>query len=133
MNSIQYKFDPMHTSVMWCCSHFGFSSPKGQFTMINGELSFNEASPELSKFNVVIDINTLSTGIEKFNEHLKSKDFFNYAEFPEAVFKSSKITMIDRQNMEATGDFTLLGVTKSVILKVAINLSGIKCQLRAKK
>ncbi len=125
MSTLSYKFDPMHTSVMWCCSHFGFSSPKGQFTQIDGDLSFNEEIPEQSALNVVIDINTLSTGIDKFNEHLKSKDFFNCEEFPEARFKSTRITMIDNKTAKVEGDFTLLGVTKSLVLNASMNLIGV--------
>ena len=124
MSNINYKFEPTHTSVMWCCSHFGFSSPKGQFTMVEGDLSFNETNPASSSLNVTIGINNLSTGIDKFNEHLKSKDFFNCEEYPTVTFRSTKVTMLDNINAKVEGDFTLLGVTKPIILTATINLVG---------
>ena len=120
MNS-SYKFDAMHTTVMWKCSHFGFSTPYGLFSMIDGELTFDENNISASKVSIVININNLSTGIAKFEEHLKSKDFFNVAEHKYATFKSSSVAILDKNHLKVTGVLTLLGIGHEINLIAVIN------------
>ena len=124
MSNTIFNFDPMHTTLLWQCNHFGFSTPKGQFTMIEGTLEFDEHSPENAKVNVKIDIATLSTGIKLFNEHLLGKDFFDVEKFPNAIFVSQKVKPITKNELNVEGLLTILGVAKSVSLNVTLNKVG---------
>jgi polyisoprenoid-binding protein YceI len=119
-----YNFDPFHTSVIWSATHFGKSSPHGIFSNIEGTLVLDEAAPENSKVDLKVPTGLIATGIEKFNEHLKSKDFFNVAEFPDAKFVSTKVEKTGEKTAKVTGDLTILGVTKPVVLDVTFNGKG---------
>lgn len=116
-----YTFDPHHTSVIWSAGHNGHSSPHGIFSNIEGTLTLDEAAPENSKLDVTVPVTMVATGIAKFDEHLKSKDLFNVAQFPDAKFVSTKVEKTGDKTAKVTGDLTLLGVTKPVTLDVTLN------------
>lgn len=116
-----YKFDPNHTSVIWSASHFGHSNPHGIFSNIEGTLVIDEAAPENSKVDVTVPVDKIATGIAKFDDHLKGKDFFNVAEFATATFVSTKVEKTGDKTAKVTGDLTLLGVTKPLTLDVTLN------------
>lgn len=119
-----YTFDPTHTSVIWNVGHMGKSNPHGIFSNIEGTLVLDEAKPENSKIDVKIPTGLIATGIPKFDEHLKSKDFFNIAEFADAKFVSTKVEKTGDKTAKVTGDLTLLGVTKPLTLDVTFNGKG---------
>jgi len=119
-----YKFDPMHTSVLWQCSHHGFSSPSGLFTMIEGAIYIDDSFPETAAFTVTIDINQLSTGIAKFDKHLKSEDFFDGKRFPNAYFESTKVEIMNKNEAKVSGFLTLHGISRAEIIYVKLNKIG---------
>lgn len=119
-----YKFDPTHTNIVWKANHMGFSNPSGRFTVKDGTLVLDEANPANSTVEVTIDVNDLVTGIPKFDEHLKSPDFLNTAKFPTATFKSTKVDVKADKIAAVTGDLTLHGVTKPVVLNLTLNKIG---------
>lgn len=118
-----YNLDPNHTNISWHVDHFGFSSPSGRFGIKEGTLVLDEANPAASNLNVTIDVTGLVTGIPKFDEHIKSADFLDAAKYPTAIFKSTKV---ERSGNEAkvTGNLTLHGVTKPIVLDVELNKIG---------
>lgn len=116
-----YKFDPNHTSVIWNADHFGYSKPHGIFSQIEGTLSLDEADPAKSNLNVTIPTDKIATGIPKFDEHLKGKDFFDVAAHPTATFVSKKVEVTGKDTAKVTGDLTLVGITKPVTLNVKLN------------
>jgi len=116
-----YTFDPNHTSVIWNASHFGHSNPYGIFSNIEGTLILDEAAPENSKVDVTVPVAKLATGITKFDDHMKSKDFFNVDEFATAKFVSTKVEKTGDKTAKVTGDLTMLGVTKPLVLDVTLN------------
>lgn len=120
-----YKLDPAHTTVIWNANHIGFSNPHGLFSMIEGTLVLDEAAPEKSSVDATISTANLFTGNPKFDEHLKTKDFFDAVAFPKATFKSTKVEKTGDKTAKVTGDLTLLGKTKPVVLDVTYNKSGI--------
>jgi len=116
-----YKLDPHHTSVVWTANHFGFSNPSGKFSEVEGDLVLDEKHPAKSKVNVVIKMANLFTGYDKFDNHLKSADFFNIEKYTTATFTSKKINLTGKNSAKVMGDLTLLGVTKPVTLNVKMN------------
>jgi polyisoprenoid-binding protein YceI len=121
-----YVLDPSHTSVNWSINHFGFSNPSGKFASINGTLALDEIKPEESKVNATIEIANLFTGIAKLDEHLKSKDFFDSANFPTATFVSDKVELTgkDKDTARVSGLLTLHGYSKPITLVVKLNKIG---------
>jgi len=123
--SKKYSFESNHSSVMWFANHFGFSNPSGKFTGIEGVINLDEANPAKSSVEATIKIASLNTGLEKFDQHLKSADFLNLDKFATAKFISKKVTLIKKDSAKVEGDLTLVGVTKPVVLDVKFNKSAV--------
>ena len=119
-----YTLDPNHTNIYWKANHFGFSSPSGKFADVKGTLLLDEAKPEKSKVVVTINPASVTTGIPKFEEHLKSQDFFNVLKYPEATFTSFKVDKTGKDTAKIYGDLTLLGITKRIVLDAKLNKIG---------
>lgn len=120
-----YTLDPYHTNIDWRANHFGFSNPSGKFAKSVGTLKLDAADPAKSSVDVTIDTNSLVTGIDKFDEHLKSKDFLDVAKYPTARFVSTSVKLTGSDTADITGNFTLHGVTKPVVLKAKLNKLGL--------
>ena len=122
--SDSYSLDPNHTNILFHANHFGFSSPSGRFGIKDGTLALDEQDPAKSEINVTIDTTSLATGMDKFNEHIKSPDFLDAGKFPTATFKSTKVEVTGKDTAKVSGDLTLHGVTKPVTLDVKLNKEG---------
>ena len=116
-----YKLDPSHTAIVWQVSHFGFSSPSGKFMNVDGSVLLDESKPENSSVNVTIKTVDVVTGVAKLDTHLKTKDFFDTDAFPTATFVSTKVTKTGKDTAKVEGNFTLLAVTKPIVLDVKLN------------
>ncbi len=123
--AVKYQIEPNHTSAVWFASHFGFSNQSGKFSDVSGEIVFDEAKPANSSVDVTIKIASLVTGLAKFDQHLKSADFFDVEKFPTAKFLSKKIKVTGKDKSKIEGDLTMHGVTKTVTLDAKMNKSGI--------
>lgn len=119
-----YTLDPNHTNITWSANHLGFSNPNGKFAKAEGTISLDEKEPKNSSVKVTINTGSVITGIEKFDQHLKSKDFFDSEKFPVATFVSNKVDIVSKDTAKVTGDLTLLGITKPAVLDVKLNKIG---------
>lgn len=120
----KYTFDPSHTQVIFYINHMGFSTQEGEFHKVDGSLMLDEAQPEKAELNVTIDTNSLDMDDTKWDEHMKSADFFNVVKFPSMTFKSTSVQKTGDHTANVNGDLTILGVTKPVTLAVTHNKSG---------
>lgn len=119
-----YTLDPGHTQVHLSWSHFGFSHPAGRFDRFTGDFQFDPADPTRSRVTVTIPVDSLDTGVAKLDEHLKGPEFFDVARYPDAVFRSTRVERAGDHALKVTGDLTLHGVTRPVVLAVTINKIG---------
>ena len=119
-----YTLDPSHTNIDWRVTHMGYSHPSGKITDASGTIILDEANPANSKVSVDISPANFLSGVPKLDEHMKSKDFFNVVEFPKAKFVSTKVELTGKETAKITGDLTLMGVTKPVILDAKLNKIG---------
>lgn len=108
----QYTLDPAHAAVTFQISHLGLSWTHGRFNKVTGEFTINKDAPDQSTFALTIDPNTIDTGNQQRDDHLKSPDFFNVKQFPEITFQSTKVEPIEN-GYKVTGDLTMHGETKS--------------------
>ncbi|KFN42307.1 YceI family protein [Arenimonas metalli] len=120
----KYNIDPTHTQVEFTYSHMGFSNITGRFDTVQGEFLFDPANPTQSSVNITIPVESLSTGVEKLDEHLLKADFFDAATYPTATFKSTGVTAAGDNALKVAGDLTIHGVTRPVVLDVTINKIG---------
>ncbi len=113
-----YSVDPNHTFPSYEIGHFGYSLQRGRFDKTSGKITLDTAAKKGSA-DIVIDTASIDTGHKKLEEHLRSEDFFNVARHPQMTFRSSSFTFDGDKVASATGDLTLLGITRPVMLKVA--------------
>jgi polyisoprenoid-binding protein YceI len=95
--------------------HVSLSWTFGRFNDVTGKFSFDADKPEASSFSVVIKTESIDTGNQKRDDHLRSPDFFDAKQFPVISFTSKSVKATDK-GYEVTGDFTLHGVTKSITI-----------------
>lgn len=120
----KYDIDPTHTQVQFTYNHLGFSNITGRFDEVKGDFLFDAADPTKSSVSITIPVASISTGVDKLDEHLLKADFFDAAQFPTATFKSTGVTAAGEGKLAVAGDLTIHGVTRPVVLDVTINGIG---------
>lgn len=120
----KFLLDKPHTQVIFVVNHMGFSHSYGKFTDYEGAIALDTATPADSSVEVTIKTASLDLDDDKWNEHMKGKDFFDVEKFPTMTFKSTKVEVTGEKTANVTGDLTLLGVTKPVTLAVTQNGLG---------
>ncbi len=119
---VSYSIDAGHTDVLFAWNHFGYSNPTGHLGQASGTIVFDDAMPEASSVEVKFPLAGMNTHVSKLDEHLRSDEFFDAAKFPEITFKSSKVEKAAGVNgFTVTGDLTIHGVTKPVVLAATLN------------
>ena len=121
---VTYKIDPNHTDVVASWSHFGFSNPIAHFGQVDGAITYDPKNVGTSKVEVTIPLAGLNANVEKFNEHLRSADFFDAEKYPTITFKSTKVEAAGDKKLRVFGNLTIKGVTKPVVLDTTINKIG---------
>jgi len=116
-----YVLEPDYTQGVFRWNHLGFSSPAAQFSQGKGKLEFDPANPTRASVQVTIPLSTLNTGVPDLDEDFRSSDFFDTAKFPTATFKSTRVDLgSGKDQLKVTGDLSLHGVTRPVVLEVTI-------------
>jgi polyisoprenoid-binding protein YceI len=111
-----YKIDPAHSSAQFVVRHMMITNVRGGFSGVQGTIEHDAVSPKDSRVEVVIDADTINTLDEQRDAHLKSPDFLKVEQHPTITFKSKKIAPAGDGEWKVTGDLTILGVTKEVVL-----------------
>jgi polyisoprenoid-binding protein YceI len=115
-----YQLDPNHMWITFKVAHGPFAESWGRFNSATGTATLDGAN---SSFAVTIKAESVDTGVQKRDDHLRSDDFFNVKQFPEITFKSTKVEGSGNE-LKVTGDLTLHGVTKSVTIPLKVNGPG---------
>lgn len=123
--AVTYTFEPQHTQGVIRWNHLGFANPTAQFNTVEGTLEFDPADPTHSSVAVTIPLTSMSTGVPDLNDDFRSSDFFDFAKFPMATFKSRKVEKgATPDTLKVAGDLSVHGITKPVVLDVTINKIG---------
>lgn len=121
MAADSYEIDPTHAWVGFKTSHAGWAKAHGAFKAVSGTISFDKDDVTKSTVEIALESASIDTNDEKRNTHLKSPDFLNAEEFPQVTFKSTSIEKTGDKTAKVTGDLTLLGTSKPVVLDVTWN------------
>ena len=113
-----YTIDPQHSQAGFSIRHMMLSNVRGAFSKVSGTIDYDPAKPAASKVNATIDMDSVDTHDADRDKHLKTADFFDVAKYPTMTFKSTKVVPKGKTGLTVTGDLTLHGVTKSVVLNV---------------
>jgi polyisoprenoid-binding protein YceI len=113
-----WSFDPTHTLVEFAVKHMMFTTVKGRFGEVAGELLLDERQPERSKVTARIAAASIDTRTPQRDEHLRSADFLDAASHPELVFESTAVERVGVGRYRVRGDLTIRDVTREVELEV---------------
>jgi polyisoprenoid-binding protein YceI len=113
-----WEIDPAHTSAQFAVRHLMVSTVRGTLGKVAGTVNLDDADPSQSTLEASVDATTIDTREPKRDAHLKSPDFFDVAKYPTITFKSKKVAKVGDTKFQVTGDLTMHGVTKEVVLDV---------------
>lgn len=112
-----WKIDSAHSQVTFSVRHMMISTARGRFGEVNGTVEFDEADPAKSSVNVQIDAASIDTRDAQRDQHLRSADFLDVANYPTMTFVSKRVEKIDNNHGRIIGDLTIRGVTHEVVLE----------------
>lgn len=113
-----WEIDPAHSLVEFSVAHLMISVVKGRFTDLGGSMYLDPKRPENSWVKVVVQTDSIQTGVPQRDAHLRSADFFSVAKHPTITFASTNVELVDQNHSMLTGNLSLLGVTRSVLFRV---------------
>jgi polyisoprenoid-binding protein YceI len=112
-----YAFDPAHSFARFGYGHMGFSHQQSQFDKVSGTLTYDPVA-HTGSADVSIDVDSVDTGSDQLNGHLKSSDFFDMAKYPTIHFKSTAVHFEGDKPVSLDGNLTVHGVTRPVTLTI---------------
>jgi polyisoprenoid-binding protein YceI len=115
-----YKIDPAHSIIGFAIRHFEINWVEGRFKDFAGMIHYDDTDVTKSSVEFTAKIESIDTGIEPRNKHLRTADFFDAEKYPEMTFKSTRVERKGKDRYVLHGDFTLKGVTKQVALPFTI-------------
>jgi polyisoprenoid-binding protein YceI len=113
-----YQIDPAHTSAQFTVRHMMITNVRGGFSRVQGTIVYDPENLSGSSIEANIDTSSINTLDEQRDAHLKSADFLDTGKHPTIAFKSKKIEPAGESELKVTGDLTIHGTTKQVVLKV---------------
>src|SRR5512138_789370 len=113
-----WNLDPAHSQATFSVRHLVISTVRGEFGKLTGSAKFDDKDATKSSVEATIDTTTIDTRVAKRDEDLKSENFFDVAKYPTITFKSTKVEKAGKGKLKVTGDLTMHGVTKPVVLAV---------------
>ena len=122
--NVDYELETVHSQIIFKINHLGFSNSYGKFKKFDGTLSFDPENWETATTNVTIKTKSIDLENKKWNDHMRSADFFNVDEFPTMTFSSTKLEKTSDNKGLLHGDLTLLGKTLPVTLDLVLNQVG---------
>ncbi|WP_099823925.1 YceI family protein [Oceaniglobus indicus] len=120
--AVKFALDPSHSQIVFTWNHLGYSTTTGMYSGFEGDIMFDAEDPAASSVSVTFPAEGMITGWDARTQHfLQSGDFFKLDEAPEVTFESTGIEVTGDATAKITGDLTINGVTKSVVLDTVLN------------
>lgn len=119
-----YTLDASHSQIVFTYNHLGFSTTTGMFSGFEGTIQFDAEDPAASSVEVAFPTNTLYTGWDERTTHFLTGDFFDAEAAPEISFKSTSIEVTGEKTGKITGDLTINGITKPIVLDAVMTQMG---------
>lgn len=113
-----WKIDPNHSSAQFSVRHLGVSTVRGAFTKVSGSAVYDPADPSKASVDVSIETSSVDTRVEMRDNDLRSPRFLDAQKYPTITFRSKQVKAAGSGKLQITGDLTINGVTKEVVLDV---------------
>ncbi|UWQ34495.1 YceI family protein [Leisingera sp. M527] len=120
----KYVLDSSHSQILFDYNHLGYSTTYGMFAGFEGEIMFDQEDPAASSVAVSMPLSMMFTGWQARFDHFMTKDFFDATEDETVSFTSTAIEVTGDNTAKISGDLTLNGVTKPVVLDAKLNQTG---------
>ena len=121
---VTYGLDPTHTNVVASWNHLGFSHPVMHFGDAEGTLVYDAEDVGASSVTVTLPVAGLDGFTDAFNQHLLSAELFDAAKYPQITFASTRVEAAGEDRLKITGDLTIKGITRPVVLDATLNGRG---------
>jgi polyisoprenoid-binding protein YceI len=113
-----WQIDPAHSAAQFAVKHLAISTVRGAFTSVKGSVQFDDKDIAKSTVDVTIDVNSVDTRVAARDKDLRSDHFFDADHFPTITFKSKRVEQVAPGKLKITGDLSIRGTTKEVVLDV---------------
>jgi polyisoprenoid-binding protein YceI len=113
-----WTIDPMHSAAQFSVRHAGISTVRGAFTKLSGTVQYDPSAPGKTTVEATIDASSIDTRVEARDNDLRGDHFFDVAKYSTLTFKSKRVEAAGEGKLKVTGDLTMHGVTKEVVLDV---------------
>ena len=114
---MRWNIDPSHSTAEFTVRHLMITNVRGRFGKLAGTVEYDPERPEQTRLDATIDATSIDTKEEKRDAHLRSPDFFDVEKFPTLTFRSKKVAKT-RDGLDVTGDLTMHGITKELVLAI---------------
>lgn len=125
----QWTLDPGHSAVGFSVRHLMITNVRGEFEKFRGEITYDPDRPEATRIEATIDVASLNTREQKRDADLRSALFFDADKHPQMTFVSKSARAVGDGNLEVTGDLTIRGTTREVVLSVH-DISAVQVDMR---
>ena len=122
----EWKIDPQHSSAQFSVRHMAISTVRGAFSKVTGTILLDDNDITKSTVDVTIDASTVDTREPDRDKDLRSDKFFDVAHYPSITFKSKRVQQVATGKLKVTGDLTIHGTTKEVVLDVEGPTASVK-------
>jgi len=113
-----WQLDPAHSSAQFAVRHLGVSTVRGAFTKVSGTVLYDAANLSRSSIQTTIDATSVDTRVDMRDNDLRSPNYLDVKKYPTIMFQSKKVEVFGAGKLKVTGDLTIHGVTKEVVLDV---------------
>jgi polyisoprenoid-binding protein YceI len=117
LTAAEWRIDPAHSAAQFAVKHMMVSTVRGDFGTMSGTVSYDPENPTAAKVMAEVDVASIETRNERRNDHLRSADFFDVANYPTMTFESTKVEKVG-DGLKMTGNLTIHGVTREVTFDV---------------
>ncbi|HEY4902536.1 MAG TPA: YceI family protein [Candidatus Sulfotelmatobacter sp.] len=111
-----WQIDPAHSSAQFSVRHLGVSTVRGAFTKVSGTAKYDPADPTKTSFDATIDASSVDTRVDMRDNDLRSENFLDVKKYPTITFHSKQVQSAGAGKLRITGDLTIHGTTKEVVL-----------------
>lgn len=115
---VTYQVDPVHSFVIFRVKHMNTAYAYGRFNSFRGTIVVDERNPANSSVEFEIDVNSVDTGNNQRDDHLRGPDFFNGRQYPNITFRSTSVRKINNTTLEVKGNLTIRGTTRPLTVRV---------------
>jgi polyisoprenoid-binding protein YceI len=119
-----WAVDAAHSNVEFAVKHMMLATVKGRFAQVAGEVTFGSDDFASAQVKVAVDVASIDTRTQQRDEHLRSPDFFDVANYPELTYEGGRVERTGEDSYRVAGDLTIRGITREVVLHATFEGQG---------